>query len=232
MPPLSCPFLDCLTLKTEALCSSEMSLIIYQFIHYTIPEDLNSQFFHELKPYQIYDLLYFVYRKAEEGFKFCASSLKRNIEDGQNDQDTLMLWALTMDWYAKFLVDVNRLPEAFEYFKKAYDLCVEINGVDNEEIVAVLNDLGTICFVQNDIDNALSYLTQAVAIGNKLPDMEDFGSVLINLGTVYMKKGMVQEATQVYHEAWRNAKKHNNAEVLKQANSCLDELKSSQTAQT
>jgi len=143
-----------------------------------------------------------------------------------------MLWALTMDWYAKFLVDLNRLPEAFEYFKKAYDMCVKINGVDNEEIVAVLNDLGTICFVQNDIDNAMSYLTQAVTIGNKLPDMEDFGSVLINLGTVYMKKGMVQEATQVYQEAWRNAKKHNNAEVLKQANSCLDELKSSQTAQT
>lgn len=136
-----------------------------------------------------------------------------------------------MDWYARFLVDVNRLPEAFEYFKKTYDLCVKINGVDNEEIVAVLNDLGTICFVQNDIDNALSYLTQAVAIGNKLPDMQDFGSVLINLGTIYMKKGMMQEATQVYQEAWRNAKKHKNAEVLKQANSCLDELKSSQTAQ-
>jgi len=209
-----------------------MSLIIYQLMQYTIPEDLNSPFFHELKPYQIYDVLYFVYRKAEEGFQFCASSLQRNIEAGQNDQDTLMLWALTMDWYARFLVEVNRLPEAFECFKKAYDLCVQIKGVDNEEIVAVLNDLGTICFVQNDIDNALSYLTQAVAIGNKLPDMEDFGSVLINLGTVYMKKGMVQEATQVYQEAWRNAKKHKNSEVLKQANSCLDELKSSQTAQT
>lgn len=232
MPPLSGPFFDCLTLTIEALFSSAVSMIIYQLIQYTIPEDLNSQFFHELKPYQIYDLLYFVYRKAEEGFKFCASSLQKNIEDGQNDQDTLMLWALTMDWYAKFLVDMNRLPEAFEYFKKVYDLCVKINGVDNEEIVAVLNDLGTICFIQNDIDNALSYLTQAVTIGSKLPDMEDFGSVLINLGTVYMKKGMVQEATQVYQEAWRNAKKHNKAEVLKQANSCLDELKSSQMART
>jgi tetratricopeptide repeat protein 19 len=153
------------------------------------------------------------------------------MEEGQHDEDTLLLWAVTLDWYARFLVDVNRLPEAFEYFKKAYDLCMEINGVENEEIVAVLNDLGTICFVQNDIDSALSYLTQAVAIGNKLPDMEDFGSVLINLGTVYMKKGMVREARQVYQDAWRNAKKHNNAQVLKEANSCLDELKSSQTAQ-
>jgi tetratricopeptide repeat protein 19 len=177
------------------------------------------------------DQLYLVYRKAEEGFKFCAASLQKNIEDGQNDQDTLMLWALAMDWYARFLVDVNRLPEALEYFKKTYDLCVQINGVDNEEVVAVLNDLGTICFVQNDIENALSYLTQAVAIGNKLPDMENFGSVLINLGTVYMKKGMVEEATQVYQEAWTNAKKHKNVEVLKQANSCLDEVKSSQSTQ-
>ena len=127
-------------------------------------------------------------------------------------------------------MDLDRLQEAFKYFKQAYDLCVEINGVDNEEIVALLNDLGTICFVQNDIDSAISYLSQAVAIGNKLPDMEDFGSVLINLGTAYMKKGMVQEASQVYQDAWRNAKKHNNAEVLKEASSCLHELKSSQTA--
>jgi len=58
MPPLSGPFLDCLTLTIEALCSSEMSLIIYQLIQYTIPEDLNSQFFLELKPYHIYMTYY------------------------------------------------------------------------------------------------------------------------------------------------------------------------------
>ncbi|XP_023711050.1 tetratricopeptide repeat protein 19 homolog, mitochondrial isoform X2 [Cryptotermes secundus] len=170
-------------------------------------------------------------RKAEEGFKFCASNLQNNIEEGKYDDDTLLLWAMTLDWYARFLVDVNRLPEAFENFKRAYDLCVQINGVNNEEIVILLNDLGTICFVQNDLDNAISYLTQAVTIGNKLPDMEDFGSVLINLGTMYAKKGMMEEAKQLYQDAWKNAKEHNNAQVLKEASSCLDELKSSKTAQ-
>jgi hypothetical protein len=42
MPPLPGPFLDYLTLKIEALYSSEMSQIIYQSLQYTIPEDLNS----------------------------------------------------------------------------------------------------------------------------------------------------------------------------------------------
>lgn len=138
---------------------------------------------------------------------------------------------MTLDWYARFLVDVNRLPEAFENFKKAYDLCVQVNGVNNEETVVLLNDLGTICFVQNDLDSAISYLTQAVTIGNKLPDMEGFGSVLINLGTMYVKKGMMEEAREVYQDAWKNAKRHNNAQVLKEASSCLDELKSSKTTQ-
>lgn len=179
----------------------------------------------------MYYVLFFIYRKAEEGFKFCVLSLQSNNEKGRCDEDTLLLWAMALDWYARFLVDVNRLPEAFEYFKKAYDLCVKINGVNNEETVVLLNDLGTICFVQNDLDNAISYLTQAVSIGNKLPDMEDFGSVLINLGTVYMKKGMMKEAKQVYQDALKNAKKHNNVQVLKEANTCLDELKSSKTAQ-
>lgn len=173
----------------------------------------------------------FIYRKAEEGFKFCVSSLESNNEKGGCDEDTLLLWAMALDWYARFLVDMNRLPEAFEHFKKAYDLCVQINGMNNEETVVLLNDLGTICFVQNDLDSAISYLSQAVSIGNKLPEMEDFGSVLINLGTVYMKKGMMKEAKQVYQDAWKNAKKHNNFEVLKEANTCLDELKSSKTAQ-
>jgi tetratricopeptide repeat protein 19 len=108
---------------------------------------------------------------------------------------------------------------------------VEINGMNNEEIVVLLNDLGTICFVQNDLDSAISYLTQAVAIGNELPDMEDFGSVLINLGTMYVKKGMMEEAKQIYQDAWKSAKKHNNAQVLREASSCLHELKSSGTVQ-
>jgi tetratricopeptide repeat protein 19 len=174
---------------------------------------------------------YFICRKAEEGFKFCTSSLQSNNEKGRCDEDTLLLWAMALDWYARFLVDVNRLPEAFEYFKKAYHLCVKMNGVYHEETVVLLYDLGTICFVRNDLDNAIFYLTQAVSIGNKLPDMEDFGSVLINLGTVYMNKGMLKEAKQVYQDAMTNAKKHNNIEVLREANRCLDELKSSETAQ-
>lgn len=176
-------------------------------------------------------ILCFIYRKAEEGFKFCVSNLQNNIQEGKYDEDTLFLWAMTLDWYARFLVDVNRLPEAFENFKRAYDLCVQVNGVNNEEIVILLNDLGTICFVQNDLDSAISYLTQAVTIGNNLPDMENFGSVLINLGTMYAKKGMMEEAKQLYQDAWKNAKKHNNAQVLKEASSCLDELKSSKTTQ-
>jgi len=180
-----------------------------------------------VKAQKMYCVLCSTYRKAEEGLKFCASNLQSNIEEGRHDEDTMLLWAMTLDWYARFLVDANRLPEAFEYFKKAYDLCVQMNGVNNEETVVLLNDLGTICFVQNDFDSAISYLTEAVAIGNKLPDMKDLGSVLINLGTVYMKKGMMKEAKQFYQDAWKNAKKHNNAEVLKEASSCLDELKSS-----
>lgn len=171
----------------------------------------------------------YIYRKAEEGYKFCASNLQSNIEEGKYGEDTLLLLSMTLDWYARFLVDMNRLPEAFENFKKAYDLCVEINGMNSEEVVVLLNDLGTLCFVQNDLDSAISYLTQAVTIGNKLPHMEDFGSILINLGTMYVKKGMVEEAKQIYQDAWKNAKKHNNVQVLKEASSCIDELKSSET---
>ncbi|KAJ4441235.1 hypothetical protein ANN_11086 [Periplaneta americana] len=169
------------------------------------------------------------FRKAEEGFKFCKNHLQASVESGKKDEDTVLLWAMALDGYARFLVDAARLPEAFICFQKAYDLCVEINGEENEEIVVLLNDLGTICFIQNDLDKAVSFLKQAIAIGNKLPDMKDFSSVLLNLGTVYMKKGMVEEAKQFYEAAWKNAKRHKNSGVLKEVSSCMDELHHTKT---
>ena len=36
-------FLDCLTLKMDAILISETSVTVYMFIQYNIPEDLNLQ---------------------------------------------------------------------------------------------------------------------------------------------------------------------------------------------
>ena len=168
--------------------------------------------------------------KAEQGYQFCINTLKNNIEKGADDDDTTLLYAMSLDCYAKLLVDANRFKEAFDCFKKAYELNVKVNGEVHEETVVLLNDLGTICIVQDDFDSAISYLMKAVDIGEKLPDMKDFGLVIGNLVALYIKKGMYEEAKKFCDKRWQNVKKHNNQEVLKELTQFLDEIKKLEAA--
>ena len=171
-----------------------------------------------------------VCRKAEQGFKFCIDNLKNKIEGGTDDEDTILLYAMTLDFYANLLIDKNHFTEAFDCFKKAYELNVKVNGEVHEETAVLLNDLGTICTVLDDLDSAISYLVKAVDIGEKLPDMKDLGLIQTNLVTVYIKKGMYEEAKIFYNKGWKTAKKHNNKEVLKELTELLDEIEKLETA--
>lgn len=163
-------------------------------------------------------------RKAEQGFKFCMEHLEKKVETA-TDEDTLLLWAMTLDWYARFLHEQNRLTEAFNHYKKAYDMCIKINGEIHEQTVILLNDLGTISFLKGDNDAAIMYMTKAVETGKHLPNMEDFSSVYVNLGNIYMQKHLYEEAKKLCKEGWQNATRHKNEEGVKEATVCLEELK-------
>ncbi|GLG99763.1 Tetratricopeptide repeat protein 19 homolog, mitochondrial [Gryllus bimaculatus] len=169
--------------------------------------------------------------KAEEGFKFCENHLQKKVERGSVDDDTLLLWAMTLDWYARFAMDQNRFKEAFAFFEKAYETSLRVNGLVHEQNVILLNDLGTLCCLQNNYDEAIKYLNQAIDITKKIPDMEEAAAVYVNLGTVYMKRKMFEEAKQACKEGWRNAKQKNDKETLEEANLCLEELKTLYAAQ-
>lgn len=165
-----------------------------------------------------------LYRKAEEGYTFCINKLEKLVPTSV-DEDILLLWAMTLDWYARFLHECNRLDEAFNNYKKAYDMCLQLNGEIHEQTVILLNDLGTISFLRGDNDNAIMYMTKAVETGKHLPNMEDFSSVYVNLGNIYIQKSMYSEASKSCKEGWQNAKRHKNKEGIKEANTCLEELR-------
>uniref|UniRef100_A0A1B6D5M8 MalT-like TPR region domain-containing protein n=2 Tax=Clastoptera arizonana TaxID=38151 RepID=A0A1B6D5M8_9HEMI len=164
------------------------------------------------------------YLKAEDGFKYCLENLEK-IGLNSNDEDILQLWAMSIDWYARFLQERNRLDEAFNNYKKAYDLCLNVNGEIHEQTVILLNDLGTISFLMGDKENAILYLTKAVEAGKHLPNMEELSSVYVNLGTIYMQQKLYVEAKKSCKEGWKNAKRHNNEEGMKEASICLEEMR-------
>lgn len=119
----------------------------------------------------------------------------------------------------------GRTNEAFTNFKKSYEICVQLNGEIFEMNVILLNDLGTLSFVQGHVDEALHYLNKAAKIGQHLPDMENFSSIYINIGNIYLKQGLIKEAEKNCVEGMKNAKRHNYEEGKKEAAVCLEEVK-------
>ncbi|XP_049830549.1 tetratricopeptide repeat protein 19 homolog, mitochondrial [Schistocerca gregaria] len=164
-------------------------------------------------------------RKAEEGFKFCLENLENKLNSGVKDEDTLLLLAMTLDWYAQFVFKSGRYKDAQNLMKRAYDLSVSINGETSEQVVVLLNDLGTVSCLQGDLDAALKYLKQATAIGEKFPDMLELGSIYINLGFVYLKKQMFDEAKRACVYAREQGRRLKNKEVEDVAELCLQKIK-------
>lgn len=136
------------------------------------------------------------------------------------------LFSLTLDAYARYLLNQGNTNKAFTNFQKSYDVCVKLNGEVFEMNVILLNDLGTLSYVQGRVEEALNFLNKAAKIGQHLPDMENFSSVHINLGNIYLKQGLLKEAEKHCTEGMKNAKRHNYSEGRKEASQCLDEIKS------
>ncbi|XP_023248347.1 tetratricopeptide repeat protein 19 homolog, mitochondrial-like [Copidosoma floridanum] len=133
--------------------------------------------------------------------------------------------AMSLDWYAHLLLNMSRYTEAMRHMKSAYELCVRLNGEVHEQSVILLNDLGSISFTKGNLDDAVDYLTKAVVTGEKLAEMDDIASIHVNLGNVYIKKGLLDEAKKSCLKGWKLSKKTKNDESMGEAKLCLEEIK-------
>ncbi|XP_050426162.1 tetratricopeptide repeat protein 19 homolog, mitochondrial [Adelges cooleyi] len=163
--------------------------------------------------------------KCEIGYTHCLKHLEELIKLDPDNEDILGLLSLTLDSYARYLLNRGDTKKAYAHFKKSYKTCVKLNGEIYEMNVILLNDLGTLCYVQGNVDKAFKYLNKAAKIGQHLPDMESFSTVYINLGNIYLKQGMLIEAEKSCTEGIKNAKRHNFQEGTEEANICLREVK-------
>jgi len=151
--------------------------------------------------------------------------LEKKFKIDPENEDVLGLYTITLDAYARYLMNQGQTDNARTYFRKAYNTSVKLNGEVFEMNVILLNDLGTLCYVQGNLDKALHYFRKAEKIGQHLPDMENFSTVYINLGNIYLKQGLLQEAEKNCVEGMKNAKRHRYDEGKKEAEICLAEIK-------
>ncbi|XP_018371058.1 PREDICTED: tetratricopeptide repeat protein 19 homolog, mitochondrial [Trachymyrmex cornetzi] len=164
-------------------------------------------------------------KKAEQGYIFCMENLKSHIEKDPDNKDAVLLQGIAFDWYARMLLSQSRYTEALNYLLQAYNICKKMNGEEHEQTVVLLNDLGTICCIREEYDEAIKYLSAAVKIGENLPDMVDLGSIHVNLGSVLLKKGLYDEAKKSCQRGKKIAESKEDNESLLEADECLKEVK-------
>lgn len=64
-----------------------------------------------------------------------------------------------------------------------------------------------------------------VLLGRNLPDMVDLGLIYINLGNVFLKKGLYDEAKKSCQQGKMIAKNRDDNDSLLKADECLKEVK-------
>ncbi|KAK0179301.1 hypothetical protein PV327_005066 [Microctonus hyperodae] len=161
---------------------------------------------------------------AEDGYKYCLKHSETHVTNDPDDEDAAILCAMTLDWYGDLLTSQGRFKESLNNYLKAYELCLKVYGRNHEQTAVILNDLGTVCCLLDEHDRAIDYLMEAIEIEKQLTEKQHLSAIYINLGKVYMKKILCDQAKNACTEAFKLAKESNDEECKKRANECLAEL--------
>ncbi|KAI5643043.1 hypothetical protein NE865_05084 [Phthorimaea operculella] len=163
------------------------------------------------------------YPTAQIGYEWCLqklnSVLKREPSDGIRK-----LIAMTEDWYGRLFLDNNQLEHALKFMTTSLDHMREIPDIEQEHIVIQLNDIATVCESLGKTEESVACLKEAIEIGKEL-DLEDLGAIYINLGRIYMKRNMLDEARKNCGYGWKLGHTKKNDNIKKEGEQCIKEIK-------
>lgn len=172
-------------------------------------------------------------QKAEIGFKFCIDTQQKKIAEinmndadslSEYDKDTVLLWAMSVDWYARYLLASRKLKEAIDNFKQALDVSEKINGASHPQTLVLLNDIGSVHSLMKEYESAIDIFKKAIERSSNA-DSPDIPAFYCNLGATYLQAGNVTDGEKACKTALKLAKHLNNVEALADAEECLAEIK-------
>ncbi|MDD2633383.1 MAG: tetratricopeptide repeat protein [Bacteroidales bacterium] len=102
---------------------------------------------------------------------------------------------------------IDRYEEAIEAYRKSMKLLLSIG--DNENLPAVLVNIGQVHHKLGNPDSAIFYNNQAAALSNVPGREEEYSAALSNLGLIYKNMGDFQQALKYYNHALEISKKMN-----------------------
>ncbi|NXY45951.1 TTC19 protein, partial [Ceuthmochares aereus] len=173
------------------------------------------------------------HKLALAGYEFCILTLEEKIakekdlpEDvlpAEEKANTRLLLGMSLDSYARYLIDINQLPVAQKMYEKALKISHDVQGETHPQTVVLMNDLATVLDAQGRYDEAYSCVKRAAELAKETQHPEEH-MVLNNLAAVLMHKEDFLQAKQVYKEALKQAQQKGDAASVQHIQEELAEL--------
>ncbi|KAJ6657247.1 hypothetical protein lerEdw1_002614 [Lerista edwardsae] len=156
------------------------------------------------------------HKLAVAGYEFCILTLEEKIveqkdlpTDALSEEEkinTRLLLGLSLDSYARYLLDHSRAALAQRMYEQALQISMEVHGEMHPQTVVLMNDLATALDVQGRYDDAYEHVKRASELAHKTEHPETH-IVLNNLAGILMHKEDFSQARQIYKEALNQAEK-------------------------
>lgn len=162
------------------------------------------------------------YTTAQIGYDWCLDKLEKLLEMDPSDNNKQLL-AMAEDWYGRLFLDVDRCEDGLRLMKSSLDRMREVPDTEKEDLVVQLNDIGTVCDRIGQTDESIKYFKEAIELANSL-EMEDLGTMYVNLGRAYMKQKLLDAARKSCGHAWKLGVMTKNKEVKQEAEMCIKQI--------
>uniref|UniRef100_A0A8B9CBK3 Tetratricopeptide repeat protein 19, mitochondrial n=1 Tax=Anser brachyrhynchus TaxID=132585 RepID=A0A8B9CBK3_9AVES len=173
------------------------------------------------------------HKLALAGYEFCILTLEEKIakqkdlpEDvlsAEEKANTRLLLGMSLDSYARYLLNINQLPVAQKMYEKALQISKDVQGETHPQTVVLMNDLATVLDAQGHYDEAYSYVKRAAELAKETQHPEEH-MVLNNLAAILMHKKDFLQARQVYKEALKQAEQKGDVASVQHIQEELAEL--------
>lgn len=164
------------------------------------------------------------YTTAQIGFDWCLNQMKKITDQDPSSVEYKKLLALTEDWYGRLYLDCQQYEQGIKLMISALEKMKEVSSVEQEHIVLQLNDIGAVYDELDKTDESISCFKEAILLGKSMK-MDEIGTTYVNLGRVYIKKKMIEEARKSCGYAWKLGVLAKDKDVKQEAELCLKEIK-------
>ncbi|XP_077285986.1 tetratricopeptide repeat domain 19 isoform X2 [Arctopsyche grandis] len=159
--------------------------------------------------------------KAEIGFQWSLNHLEN---ESKVSKDVVLLRGLAKDWYGHFLYDAKRYRESYVALSEAHDILINFCEDNPHQIIVLLNDMASANEKMEKYDEAEELLKRALKFSKDTSQTAYLPTIHINLGRLYMKRGLYDKARKSCGYAYRLGKEQKNDDQKKEALNCVKEV--------